>query len=128
MHQVLEQLQRHGCEVQFFDRPMSQDPQGQLLLQIHGAIAPAVQRLSGGTLINARRAIKAARRCPSSFAVRKCAPAQIRLSAHSFAKALRSGKCRVSGLGRSAAVKATGEGNLPGNPSMTRAPVAQSVA
>jgi site-specific DNA recombinase len=41
VHQVLllEELQRHGCRVEFLDRPMSQDPHDQLLLQIRGAVA-----------------------------------------------------------------------------------------
>jgi site-specific DNA recombinase len=41
VHQVLllEELQGHGCEVRFLDRPMSQDPHDQLLLQIRGAVA-----------------------------------------------------------------------------------------
>jgi site-specific DNA recombinase len=41
VHQVLllEELQRHGCQVEFLDRPMSQDPHDQLLLQIRGAVA-----------------------------------------------------------------------------------------
>src|ERR671939_819408 len=41
VHQVLlvEELQRHGAEVEFLDRPMSQDPHDQLLLQIRGAVA-----------------------------------------------------------------------------------------
>src|SRR5215218_8475244 len=41
VHQVLlvEELQRHGAEVTFLDRPMSQDPHDQLLLQIRGAVA-----------------------------------------------------------------------------------------
>jgi site-specific DNA recombinase len=41
VHQVLllEELQGHGCEVRFLDRPMSQDPHDQLLLQIRGACA-----------------------------------------------------------------------------------------
>jgi site-specific DNA recombinase len=41
VHQVLlidERAQR-GCEVAFLDRPMSQDPHDQLLLQIRGAVA-----------------------------------------------------------------------------------------
>src|SRR5215207_1484922 len=34
VHQVLllEELQRYGCQVEFLDRPMSQDPHDQLLL------------------------------------------------------------------------------------------------
>jgi site-specific DNA recombinase len=41
VHQVLllEELQGHGCEVRFLDRPMGQDPHDQLLLQIRGAVA-----------------------------------------------------------------------------------------
>ena len=41
VHQVLlvEELQGHGAEVEFLDRPMSQDPHDQLLLQIRGAVA-----------------------------------------------------------------------------------------
>jgi site-specific DNA recombinase len=41
VHQVLlrEELQQHGCHVEFLDRPMSQDPHDQLLLQIRGAVA-----------------------------------------------------------------------------------------
>jgi site-specific DNA recombinase len=41
VHQVLliEELERTGCQVEFLDRPMSQDPHDQLLLQIRGAVA-----------------------------------------------------------------------------------------
>ena len=41
VHQVLllEELQRHGCQVEFTNRPLSDDPQDQLLLQIRGAVA-----------------------------------------------------------------------------------------
>src|SRR5262245_28562704 len=41
VHQVLliEELQKHGCQVEFLDRPMSKDPHDQLLLQIRGAVA-----------------------------------------------------------------------------------------
>ena len=41
VHQVLllEELQGHGCEVRFLDRPMGRDPHDQLLLQIRGAVA-----------------------------------------------------------------------------------------
>jgi len=41
VHQVLllEELQQHGCRVEFLERPMSQDPHDQLLLQIRGAVA-----------------------------------------------------------------------------------------
>jgi site-specific DNA recombinase len=41
VHQMvlLEEFARYGCEVEFLDRPMSQDPHDQLLLQIRGAVA-----------------------------------------------------------------------------------------
>jgi site-specific DNA recombinase len=41
VHQVLliEELQAHGCTVAFVERPMTQDPHDQLLLQIRGAVA-----------------------------------------------------------------------------------------
>lgn len=41
VHQMvlIEELERQGCAVEFLDRPMSQDPHDQLLLQIRGAVA-----------------------------------------------------------------------------------------
>src|SRR3954467_6731617 len=41
VHQVLllEEITATGCAVEFLDRPMSQDPHDQLLLQIRGAVA-----------------------------------------------------------------------------------------
>ena len=41
VHQVLllEELESHGCRVEFLDRPMSDDPHDQLVLQIRGAVA-----------------------------------------------------------------------------------------
>jgi site-specific DNA recombinase len=41
VHQMLllDELQRQGCQVEFLERPMSQDPHDQLLLQIRGAVA-----------------------------------------------------------------------------------------
>jgi site-specific DNA recombinase len=41
VHQVLllEEMEGLGCEVEFVDRPMSQDPHDQLVLQIRGAVA-----------------------------------------------------------------------------------------
>ena len=41
VHQMLliEELEGHGCQVHFLDRPMSEDPNDQLLLQIRGAVA-----------------------------------------------------------------------------------------
>ncbi len=35
----LERFERFGCQVEFLDRPMSQDPHDRLLLQIRGAVA-----------------------------------------------------------------------------------------
>src|SRR5262245_14048883 len=41
VHQVLllEELTSHGCQVEFLDRPVSEDPHDQLVLQIRGAVA-----------------------------------------------------------------------------------------
>src|SRR5258708_518915 len=41
VHQMvlLEEFERAGCRVHFLDRPMTQDPHDQLLLQIRGAVA-----------------------------------------------------------------------------------------
>jgi len=41
VHQVLliDELAGYGCRVEFLDRPMSDDPHDQLLLQIRGAVA-----------------------------------------------------------------------------------------
>src|SRR5687767_2641633 len=41
VHQVLliEELEQHGCQVLFTDRPPSDDPHDQLVLQIRGAVA-----------------------------------------------------------------------------------------
>lgn len=41
VHQMvlIEELEKHGCRVEFVERPMSTDPNDQLLLQIRGAVA-----------------------------------------------------------------------------------------
>ena len=41
VHQMvwLEEFERHGCQVDFLDQPMSQDPDDHLLWQIRGAVA-----------------------------------------------------------------------------------------
>src|SRR5262245_2209812 len=41
VHQMvlLEEFERSGCQVDFLDQPISQDPQNHLLLQIRGAVA-----------------------------------------------------------------------------------------
>jgi predicted site-specific integrase-resolvase len=60
VHQVLliEELAGHGCRVEFLDRPMSDDPHDQLLLQIRGAVAEYERmrrgrhaRLRAGTML-----------------------------------------------------------------------------
>lgn len=61
---LVEELQKHGATVEFLDRPMSQDPHDQLLLQIRGAVAEyertlitermrrgRLRRLKAGTLL-----------------------------------------------------------------------------
>lgn len=49
VHQMLlvEEFERGGCQVEFVDRPMSQDPHDQLLLQIRGAVAEYERSLIG---------------------------------------------------------------------------------
>lgn len=36
---LLEEMEQYGCRIEFLDRPMSDDPHDQLLLQIRGAVA-----------------------------------------------------------------------------------------
>ena len=47
VHQVLllEELEQRGCRVEFVERPMSSDPNDQLLLQIRGAVAEYARTL-----------------------------------------------------------------------------------
>ncbi|MFQ5796660.1 MAG: recombinase family protein [Candidatus Bipolaricaulia bacterium] len=61
VHQVLliEELEQHGCRVEFIDHPMSQDPHDQLLLQIRGAVAEyertlIAERMRRGRLMKLR--------------------------------------------------------------------------
>lgn len=61
VHQVLliEELEHHGCRVEFLDRPMTQDPHDQLVLQIRGAVAEyertlITQRMRRGRLMRLR--------------------------------------------------------------------------
>ena len=42
---ILEELEGYGCPVEFMDRPMSNDPHDQLVLQIRGAVAEYEQTL-----------------------------------------------------------------------------------
>ena len=44
---LLQEFQSIGCQVVFLDRPMSQDPHDQLLLQIRGAVAEYERTLIG---------------------------------------------------------------------------------
>ncbi|WP_198384840.1 recombinase family protein [Roseomonas sp. KE2513] len=62
VHQVLllEEITATGCQVEFLDRPMSQDPHDQLLLQIRGAVAEyerslIAERMRRGRLRAARQ-------------------------------------------------------------------------
>jgi site-specific DNA recombinase len=58
VHQVLlmDELERHGCAVQFLDRPMSEDPHDQLLLQIRGAVAEYERSLIAERMRRGRQA------------------------------------------------------------------------
>jgi DNA invertase Pin-like site-specific DNA recombinase len=73
VHQVLllEELEQHGCQVQFLDRPMSHDPHDQLLLQIRGVVAEYER-----TLITERMRRGRQRKLAGS-----CCPGRNRLSA-----------------------------------------------
>ncbi|MBI4790401.1 MAG: recombinase family protein [Chloroflexi bacterium] len=58
VHQVLliEELERYGCQVEFLDRPMSQDPHDQLLLQIRGAVSEYERSLIAERMRRGRQA------------------------------------------------------------------------
>src|SRR5215211_5037600 len=58
VHQVLliDELGRHGCQVEFLDRPMSDDPHDQLLLQIRGAVAEYERTLISERMRRGRQA------------------------------------------------------------------------
>src|SRR6266487_3840794 len=57
VHQMLlvEEFERAGCQVEFVDRPMSQDPHDQLLLQIRGAVAEYERSLIAERMRRGRR-------------------------------------------------------------------------
>src|SRR5438270_8319342 len=57
VHQMLlvEEFERGGCQVEFIDRPMSQDPHDQLLLQIRGAVAEYERSLIAERMRRGRR-------------------------------------------------------------------------
>jgi site-specific DNA recombinase len=58
VHQVLliDELGRHGCQVEFLDRPLSDDPHDQLLLQIRGAVAEYERTLISERMRGGRQA------------------------------------------------------------------------
>src|SRR5712691_9082627 len=58
VHQMvlLEELTQHGCQVEFLDRPMSDDPHDQLLLQIRGAVAEYERTLIADRMRRGRQA------------------------------------------------------------------------
>ncbi len=53
---ILEELDRLGCPVQFIDRPMSDDPHDQLVLQIRGAVAEYERTLIADRMRRGRQA------------------------------------------------------------------------
>ena len=58
VHQVLliDELAARGCRVEFLDRPMSEDPHDQLLLQIRGAVAEYERTLIAERMRRGRQA------------------------------------------------------------------------
>ena len=58
VHQVLiiEELQAVGCRIEFLERPMSDDPNDQLLLQIRGAVAEYERTLIAERMRRGRQA------------------------------------------------------------------------
>src|SRR5258707_14912788 len=53
---LLDEFQRLGCEVEFVDRPMSDDPHDKLLLQIRGAVAEYERELISDRMRRGRQA------------------------------------------------------------------------
>jgi site-specific DNA recombinase len=58
VHQMLlmEELTHHGCQVEFLERPMSNDPHDHLLLQIRGAVAEYERTLIADRMRRGRQA------------------------------------------------------------------------
>jgi site-specific DNA recombinase len=58
VHQMLllEEWEKYGCRVEFLDRPISQDPHDQLLLQIRGAVAEYERTLIADRMRRGRQA------------------------------------------------------------------------
>jgi len=69
VHQVLliGELTQRGCEIEWLDRPMSQDPHDQLLLQIRGAAAEYERTLNAYRMRRGRQAeLRSGQGLPSS--------------------------------------------------------------
>jgi site-specific DNA recombinase len=58
VHQMvlIEEFEKYGCQVEFLDRPMSQDPHDQLVLQIRGAVAEYERTLIAERMRRGRQA------------------------------------------------------------------------
>lgn len=58
VHQMilLDEFERYGCQIEFLDRPMSQDPHDKLLLQIRSAIAEYERELITDRMRRGRQA------------------------------------------------------------------------
>jgi site-specific DNA recombinase len=58
VHQMLliDELSQRGCQLEFLDRPMSDDPHDQLLLQIRGAVAEYERNLIADRMRRGRQA------------------------------------------------------------------------
>jgi site-specific DNA recombinase len=52
---LLDECKQYGCQVDFLDRPMSDDPNDQLLLQIRGAVAEYERTLIGERMRRGRQ-------------------------------------------------------------------------
>jgi site-specific DNA recombinase len=69
---LLEELRKAGCEVVFLHRPITDDPQDQLLLQIQGAVAEYERAILGerfrrGKLLKARQGIWLGGKAPYGY-------------------------------------------------------------
>jgi site-specific DNA recombinase len=53
---LLEALTQHGCQIEFLERPMSNDPHDHLLLQIRGAVAEYERTLIADRMRRGRQA------------------------------------------------------------------------
>ncbi|MGH9937222.1 MAG: recombinase family protein, partial [Blastocatellia bacterium] len=53
---LVEELQRYGCQLEFLDHPMSQDPHDQLMLQIRGAVGEYERTLIAERMRRGRQA------------------------------------------------------------------------